>query len=146
MNFPKRNESLIDSNWTEGVTLERTDTAFSRSDCRRSDLEVPFLHSSTPNKTTLYFLSGWDNDSCCGCDDLEGGSELRLGKGSGTIGETPCSDAEARLRGWTGEGTGSLTLAFMLLTRALTEDNSSVRELRLAFKEAISVPWLTSLQ
>ena len=37
-NFPKRNESLIDSNWTEGVMLERTDTAFSRSDCRRSDL------------------------------------------------------------------------------------------------------------
>ena len=125
--------------------LERTDTAFSRSDCRRSDLEVPFLHS-TPNKTTLYFLSGQDNDSCCGCDDLEGGSELTLGKRSSTIGETPRSDAEAKLRGWTGGGTGRLTLAFMLLTRALTDNNSSDRELRLAFKEVISVPWLTSLQ
>ena len=126
--------------------LERTGTAFSRSHCRRSDLEVPFLHSSTPNKTTLYFLSGRDNDSCCGCDSLEGGSELKLGKISGTIGDTPCSDAEARLRGWTCGGKGRLTLAFMLLTRALTDDNPSDRELRLAFKEVISVPWLTSLQ
>ena len=94
--------------------LERTDTAISWSDCRQSDLDVSFLHSTAPNKATLYFLSGQDNDSCCGCDDLEGGSELKLGKGSDTIGETTCSDAEARLRGWTGGGTGRLTLAFML--------------------------------
>ena len=32
----------------------------------------------------------------------------------GTIGETPCSDAEARLRGWTGGGTGRQTLAFVI--------------------------------
>ena len=35
----------------------------------------------------------------------------------GTIGETPCSDAEARLRGWTGGGTGMVyrqTLAFVI--------------------------------
>ena len=57
-NFPKQNESLIDPDWTEGVMLERTDTAFSRSDCRRSDLEVPFLHSSTPNKTNCTFYQG----------------------------------------------------------------------------------------
>ena len=126
--------------------LEITDTAFSRSTCRQPDLEVPFLYSSTANKTTLYFLSGQENDSCCGRDGLKGGSELRLGKGSGTIGETPCSDAEAKLRGWTGGRTGRLTLAIMLLTRALTDNNSSDRELRLAFKKVISVSWLTSLQ
>ena len=49
-NFPKRNESLTDSDWTDGVMLERTETAFSRSNCRRSDLEIPFLHSSTPKQ------------------------------------------------------------------------------------------------
>ena len=60
LNLPSQKQSLMECFWMESSMPETTSETILRSDSKRSYLEVPTEHSSTPKRTmcTFYQMSG----------------------------------------------------------------------------------------